>query len=460
MHRRSRRLAPGARQVAAFARQISAVRDYDSLTGLSSRSRFDAVFAARLAASLRSAAPRPLAFLIVDLTRFREVNFALNHVVGDALLRLVARRIEALLGESDLAARVGTRFPILLDNADCASAEAWARKLCTAFEAPFPIGDIAYEIGARIGLAVHPRDDSSYDGLLRKADIAVEQAAHRGEAVARYDPATDRHTAARLDLIGQFRQAIKNGEMRLYCQPKIAMRSRSVIGAEVLARWHHPVRGLIGPDDFVPLIEHTELIHVLTNHMLLQAARCALQWQGQGMAVPLAVNLSTQDVATPALGRFLGELLRSTGIDPALLELEVTERSLLRNPATSIAELERLHAMGFRLSIDDFGTGFSSLNYLTQLPVDVLKIDHSFTMKMVADSRSAAIVRSTIHLAHDLGLAVVAEGTADGAIWQALDELDCDEAQGYFIARPMPVEDFAGWLATSGAAFAQGADLH
>ena len=456
MQHRSRRLAPRARQVAAFARQLTASRYIDSVTGLPNRARFDALFAGRLAC--RDGCQ--LAFLIVDLTRFREVNFALSHVVGDDLLRLVARRIESVLGEHDQAGRVGTRFPILLGRADCGRANAVAHELITALEAPFQIGSIAYEIGARIGFALCPGDDSDYAGLLRKADIAVEQAAHRGEPVARYQAAADRHTPARLDLIGQFRQAIKNGEMRLYCQPKMAMRSREVIGVEVLARWRHPVRGLIGPDDFVPLIEDTELIHVLTNHMLREAAACALDWQQQGIAVPLAVNLSTQDVATPALARYLAQLLASTGVDPACLELEVTERSLLRNPATCIAELERLHAMGFRLSIDDFGTGFSSLNYLTQLPVDVLKIDHSFTMKMVLDPRSAAIVRSTIHMAHDLGLSVVAEGTADQAIWDALDDLGCDEAQGYFIARPMPVDEFAGWLSTTGAAFMEGAGMH
>jgi diguanylate cyclase (GGDEF)-like protein len=449
MKQRSRRQAPRAHQTAAFAREVQTLRFCDSVTLLPNRKKFDELFVARLA--VRGA--EPLAFLIVDLTRFREVNFALSHAVGDDLLRLVATRISAVLGEHDVVARVGTRFPVLLRHADGVRAKAWADALCVALEAPFHIGAIACEIGARIGIALCPDDDCTYSGLLRKADIAVEQALHSGQAVACYNAAVDRHTPERLDLIGQFRHAVKSGQIRLYCQPKIAMRSLRVIGVEVLARWVHPERGLIPPDDFVPMIEDTELIHVLTNHMLREAAQCALVWQAQDIAVPLAVNLSTQDLATPALGRFLGELLASTGIDRSLLELEVTERSLLKNPATGIAELERLHAMGFRLSIDDFGTGFSSLNYLTRMPVDVLKIDHSFTMQMVGDKRSAAIVRSTIHMAHDLGMAVVAEGTADQAIWDALAELDCDEAQGYFIARPMPVEDFSAWLTAAGAAY-------
>jgi EAL domain-containing protein (putative c-di-GMP-specific phosphodiesterase class I) len=226
-----------------------------------------------------------------------------------------------------------------------------------------------------------------------------------------------------------------------------------VVGLEVLARWLHPGSGLIPPNDFIHLIEGTELMHVLTHHMLEHSAHTLLRWRPLGIELPLAVNLSTQDVATLSLSSYLASLLAETEIAPRLIELEVTESSLLLNPTASIEELKRLHQMGFRLYIDDFGTGFSSLSYLTQLPVDVIKIDHSFTMKMVNDSRSAAIVRSTIHMAHDLGMTVVAEGTADLDIWNALDALDCDEAQGFYIARPMPIEDFPQWLKGGGASF-------
>lgn len=435
----------------AISNQLERLTYYDAVTSLPNRKKFDDIFAERL--EQRKQFGGKLAFLIVDLTRFREVNFALSHVVGDDLLRMVAQRIRGVLCNNDEVARVGTRFPILLQDADGEHAARCAAEICSALEAPFPLQDISYEIGAHIGISLCPDDDLTYRGLLRKADIAVEQAAHKGQSVAKYDVTTDKHTPYRLALVGDFRHAAKNDEIRLYCQPKIEMRTRTVIGVEVLARWLHPTKGLIPPDDFVQLIEGTELIHVLTNHMLANAAQCLLRWQALGIAVPLAVNLSTQDVATPALSRYLAALLRSTQIDPKFIELEVTERSLIRNPTTSIGELNRLRDMGFRLSIDDFGTGYSSLNYLTQLPVDVIKIDHSFTMKMIRDQRSAAIVRSTIHMAHDLGMTVVAEGTADVDIWNALEALDCDEAQGYYIARPMPVEDFSTWLHNAGASF-------
>lgn len=437
-------LVQSTTEVHTLTQQLEQLSYYDSVTSLPNRKRFDEIFAKRL--EERAVTGAELAFLIVDLTRFREVNYALTHVVGDELLRMVGQRIRAVLHDRDEVARVGTRFPVLLQDADVERAAQCAHAICAALEVPFQLGGISYEIGAHIGISHCPSDDTTYPGLLRKADIAVEQAAHRGQSVAAYDAKIDRHTPYRLGLIGDFRHAAKNGEIRLYCQPKIEMRTRTVIGAEVLARWVHPTKGLIPPDEFVELIEGTELIHVLTNHMLAGAAQCALSWQPLGIAVPLAVNLSTQDVATPALAQYLASLLKTTKIDPSLLELEVTERSLMRNPTGSIAELNRLRDMGFRLSIDDFGTGYSSLNYLTQLPVDVIKIDHSFTMKMVHDKRSATIVRSTIHMAHDLGMTVVAEGTADVDIWNALEALNCDEAQGYYIARPMPIEDFSNWL--------------
>lgn len=434
-----------------LARQLELLTYYDGVTSLPNRKKFDDIFAERL--NERTKTGGKLAFLIVDLSRFREVNFALSHVVGDDLLRLVAQRIRATIGGLDEVARVGTRFPILLQDADGKRAARLAHEICAALEVPFQLGGISYEIGAHIGIALCPNDDLTYRGLLRKADIAVEQAADKGQSVTSYDATTDKHTPYRLGLIGDFRHAVTNGEIHLYCQPKIEMRTRMVIGAEVLARWIHPTKGLIAPDDFVQLIEDTELIHVLTNHMLANAAQCVLRWQPLGITVPLAVNLSTRDVVTPTLSRYLAALLRTTKIDPKFIELEVTERSLIRNQVATIGELNRLSGMGFRISIDDFGTGYSSLNYLTQLPVDVIKIDQRFTMKMVRDQRSATIVRSTIHMAHDLGMTVVAEGTENIDIWNALDALECDEAQGYYIARPMPIEDFSDWLKNAGASF-------
>lgn len=428
--------------------QIDSLLYRDSVTSLPNRAQFDKLFIERL--TRRGAYPPHLGLLIIDLTRFRDVNFALSHSTGDDLLRMIAGRILTVLGPRDIVARVGTRFPVLLQDVDEAGALARAHAICGALETPFAIADIAYEIGAHIGIALTPSHATNFGTLLRMADIAVQQARESDHSVAVYSALHDTHTPGRLALIGEFRRAIGKREIKLYCQPKVKISTRQIVGVEVLARWLHPTLGLIPPDDFIPLIESTELIHLLTQYMLANAAQCALDWQGARIAVPLAVNLSTRDIATSDLSHYLRAWLSESKVDPATIELEVTESSLMRDPVAAIAELRTLNDMGFRLYIDDFGTGFSSLNYLTQIPVDVIKIDHSFTMKMVHDARSAAIVRSTIHMAHDLGMTVVAEGTADAAIWRALAKADCDEAQGYHIAAPMPAEQFPHWIAGSG----------
>jgi EAL domain-containing protein (putative c-di-GMP-specific phosphodiesterase class I) len=227
------------------------------------------------------------------------------------------------------------------------------------------------------------------------------------------------------------------------------MRSGELAGAEALVRWHHPQRGVIEPGEFVPLIEPTDLMMVLTEHMLRASARRGSAWTAQRMDIPLAVNLSTRDVSTLRLSKLLPDILRTEGVASDSLGLEVTESSLLHNPQDSIAELRRLHALGFELFLDDFGTGFSSLSYLADLPVQVLKIDHGFTSHMMHDRRAASIVRAIIGLAHELGLTVVAEGTADRATWDALQALGCDVAQGYFVARPFPADEMGRWLEAS-----------
>jgi EAL domain-containing protein (putative c-di-GMP-specific phosphodiesterase class I) len=224
------------------------------------------------------------------------------------------------------------------------------------------------------------------------------------------------------------------------------MATGTVIGAEALVRWRHPVRGLVLPSEFVPLIESTELIHTLTAHMLQEAVRQSHAWRQEGLALPIAVNLSTRNLNAGTIAHDLQALLSLWGGSPDWIGLEITESSLIVNPEASIAELRTLSELGFQLFIDDFGTGYSSLNYLTMLPVDVIKIDHGFTTTMLSDKRAAAIVKATIDLAHDLGLAVVAEGTASREIWDALVECGCDEAQGFYVAPPLRAPEFAHWV--------------
>jgi diguanylate cyclase (GGDEF)-like protein/PAS domain S-box-containing protein len=420
---------------------------FDEVTSLPDRHLFERVFRERLAR--QPAEKNRVAFLIVNLVRFRDINYALGHANGDVLLQIMAERISRHMRPGDLVARVGTRFPIMLINVDQFEAKEFADNLHDALEAPFSVTGIPCEIDTRIGIATSAEHGNDYSTLLRKADVALYQATQTGKNVSIYDPQMDPHTPERVALIGELRNAIEKGEVCLYCQPKINIQTKEIVGAEALVRWLHPKMGIIQPDRFIPMIESTDLIHVLTQHMLASSVEQYRSWQHAGVNLPLAVNLSTRDVAAMNLSGHLQGLLNMHETSASALEFEVTESSLMANPTVSIAELGRLSSMGFRLYVDDFGTGYSSLSYLTQLPVDAVKIDHGFTMNMVRDERAAAIVKSTIHLAHDLGMIAVAEGTADRKIWDALAELGCDEAQGYFISPPLPAEGLLEWAHAS-----------
>jgi diguanylate cyclase (GGDEF)-like protein/PAS domain S-box-containing protein len=426
---------------------------YDTVTGLPNMNLFEREVDERLV-QLRRGAGRGrgeacLACLIVDLVRFRDVNYALTHLYGDVLLALVADRLGDVIGRAGVVARADSRFPIVLDGADEEEARRWAQHILRALEAPFSVAGISYEIGARVGIALAPSQGLDYHTLLRKADIALYQAAGMARNVAVYVAEDDPHTPDRLSLIGDFRAAIEAGQIQLFCQPKVTMDGGDIVGVEALVRWVHPDRGCIGPETFMPLIESTDLIHVLTQHMLASAVAQCEAWRAQGVHMPIAVNLSARDIAALSLSEHLRDLLEQHGACAGLIALEMTESSLMQNPAESIAELERLSGMGFRLYIDDFGTGYSSLSYLSRLPVDVIKIDHGFTMQMIDDRRAAAIVKSTVHLAHDLGMGVVAEGVSNARIWDALHALGCDEAQGFYVAAPMPAAQLLDWARSS-----------
>jgi diguanylate cyclase (GGDEF)-like protein len=392
---------------------------------------------------------RPSAFMIVNLLHFRNVNYALSHAVGDILLADADQRIAALLPAGAIAARVGTRYPILLPDTMPDAARAFAHRISAAFERPLQAPAFGCELSVHIGLAYAPQHADSYRGLLRGADVALFQASESGVSISVYDPNHDPHTPERLALLGELRGAIERGELQLYCQPKIDIRTGELTGAESLVRWQHPQHGLLGPASFVPLLETTDLMMLLTETMLKLSAHQVSAWRAEHMDIPLAVNLSSRDVSTLRLSAILPDLLAQAGVSSATLGLEVTESSLMHNPQDSIAELQRLHDQGFELYVDDFGTGFSSLSYLADLPIQVLKIDYSFTSRMLCNKRAASIVRATIGLAHELDLKVVAEGASDLPTWEALAQLGCDQVQGFFVARPFPAAQMSDWLSAA-----------
>jgi diguanylate cyclase (GGDEF)-like protein/PAS domain S-box-containing protein len=393
----------------------------------------------------------PLALMLINVSRFQDISLTLGHNNADLLLKDVSVRIAGAIGTSAYVARIGgSQFAAVLSNEQAYESTLCARTVLRAFEQPFQVAGIQYDISVHIGIALCPGHASDPVDLMRKADVAVFRARQIGTDMQMYASEDDPYKSDRLALLGEFRKAIQDGQIEMYCQPKVAMHTNEVIGTEALARWRHPRLGMISPALFVPLVEDTELIHVLTRHMLQASVRQCFNWQREGMFVPVAVNVSPRNLLSQDFVPSLETLLHTWGGNPDWLGLEITESSLITDPDASIAKLATLSSMGFRLFVDDFGTGYSSLAYLTRMPVDVIKVDHGFTMRMLEDRGAAAIVKSTIDLAHNLGMSVVAEGTSCKEIWDALIEYGCDDAQGYYVAEPFPAAELGAWLKATG----------
>ena len=393
---------------------------------------------------------RPCALIIVELIRFRDINYTLGHLIGDEVLKQASARIRRVAERGTTVARISNvQFGILLPDAGEDQAADLARRLVDALEQPLSARSGEYELGARAGIVSVPLHGCDSEDLMRHADIALNLARASGRAYVIYDAGLDPYKPQRLALLGAFRQAVKEGQLQLYCQPKADLRTGMITSVEALVRWQHPDYGLVMPAQFLSLIEPTELIHVLTERMLASAMRQCHAWRADGLDLPLAVNLSTRNLLNPALPDFIGGLMHAWEASPGWVELEITESSIMEDPVASIRVLNQLHAMGLKLSVDDFGTGYSSLSYLMKLPVAVIKIDTSFTLNMMRDADAASIVKAMVDLAHTMGMKVVAEGAATREIWDALVRLDCDEAQGYYISPPLPAQSFRTWLERS-----------
>jgi len=389
----------------------------------------------------------PCAVLLLDMDRFKHVNDVLGHRFGDRLLRAVAERLrEEALNERDVLARLsGDEFAILLQATDAQAAYPVAQRILAAFERPITLDDHTVDLGAGIGVASSPEHGVDADTLLSRAEVAMYAAKQQQSGTVTYHPGLDSTSEESLTMLSELRSAVDHGQLRLFLQPKVDLRTGAVLGAEALVRWEHPTRGLVPPMRFIPFAEQTGFVRVLTMWMIEQVAQMSHSLTQQGMRMKLAVNLSTRDLMDQDLPLKLEKVLARYEIDPSLLVLEITESAIMDDPQRALQTLNRLHLMGLKLSIDDFGTGYSSLAYLKRLPVDELKIDKSFVMNMESDVQDAKIVHSTIDLAHNLGLSVVAEGVESAKSWKLLTNLSCDEVQGYFIAKPMPASQFPGW---------------
>ncbi len=429
----------GGRQ--AIAKEHQAL--HDALTGLPNR----VLFRDRIQQSVRAAERRHggLAVMIMDLDHFKEVNDTLGHHHGDVLLQEVAERLKTTLRTSDTVARLGgDEFGVLLPEVEGVDdALAVAEVLQSALREPFVVDGLTLEMGGSIGIACHPDHGDHVEVLIQRADIAMYSAKESGRGFSLYEPQQDHYSPRRLSLAGELRSALESGQLELHYQPKADVISGRIIGVEALVRWNHPRHGLLGPEEFVPIAEQTGLIVPLTRWVLAAAMRQCRAWQEQGYELSVAVNLSARSFLDTALAVDIPQLLKVHNIDPTFLELEVTESTIMLDPARATATLERLSEIGLTLSIDDFGTGYSSLANLKRLPVDMIKIDKSFVLEMATEHSDAAIVRSTIELAHNLGLQVIAEGVEDRQIWEELARLGCDFAQGYYLSRPLPADKLA-----------------
>jgi len=415
----------------------------DPLTQLPNRARF-----AEVVQHVLEHSPLPGAVLMLDLDRFKHVNDVLGHDVGDRLLQSVAERLRALCAADNavLARLSGDEFAILLAHADARTASEAAVAILKDFERPLQIDDETVDLGAGIGIALFPEHGDEVGLLLGRAELAMYAAKSRQCGSLIYHAALDAGSQESLSLLSELRRAVENNELRLFLQPKVDLAQRRVVGAEALVRWQHPTRGLVPPMQFIPFAEQTGFIRMLSAWVLAGAAQFARQAADAGLTLRLSVNLSTRDLMDQDLPAKIEALMAPLKVPAETLCLEITESAIMDDPERALSTLEHLHAMGFKLSIDDFGTGYSSLAYLKRLPVDELKIDKSFVMAMERDLDDARIVRSTIELAHNLGLTVVAEGLETIKAWAMLARLGCDEGQGYYISKPMPQEQFIDWM--------------
>jgi diguanylate cyclase (GGDEF)-like protein len=430
------------RIVQGASRRLRHLALHDGLTDLPNRS----LLYRRAERALRG--DSLAALLLIDLDRFKEVNDTLGHDHGDELLIEVAGRLRAVLRRSDVLARLGgDEFAVLLGDLPNRGAVAeLAGRLQAALRRPFALRGIAVELEASIGVALWPDHGDDVVTLVQRADVAMYEAKRSQSGLETYTPERDPYSADRLGLLAELRRALAEGELVLHYQPKVELEGGAVIGVEALVRWQHPVRGLLGPDEFVPLAERTGTVTELTRWVIDTALAQCRSWRDAGIELPIAVNLAAANVLDVGLPDSVAEALRRHGLEGSSLECEISEHTMMADPVRATDVLSDLRGLGVRLSLDDFGTGHSSLAYLKRLPLDELKIDRSFVAGMADDDNDAVIVRSTIDLARNLGLVVVAEGVETEAIMRELTDLSCDIAQGFFVSRPLPAAELEAWL--------------
>jgi diguanylate cyclase (GGDEF)-like protein len=415
----------------------------DAATGLLNRASFLKVLEAALTADERAGSD----LVIVDVIHFRQITETFGHQTGDELLRGIGQRLRGYTDSDDRVARIGSdKFLIWLPASTSALASAQAALALVT--APFKLAATEVRLEAHVAVARYPDHACTAVELVRRAEIALDEGKVKGRSIVIATARNEQERLSRLETFDGLRDAIANGELRLHYQPIVELPSTAVRSVEALVRWQHPERGLLAPGEFIPVAEQSGLIVPLTQWVLTEALRQSRVWSDEGRPLRIAVNVGAKALARSAgLAALLSSLLRASGVDPALLALEVTESEVMADAEQAIACLRELKALGVFIEVDDFGTGYSSLAYLQKLPLDAVKIDRSFITPLFDDAGTSAIVRAAIELSHALGLEAIAEGVEDQAVVEMLSAMGCDAAQGYVFARPMPADKLGFWLA-------------
>jgi diguanylate cyclase (GGDEF)-like protein len=415
---------------------------HDPLTGLFNRGMFGERLQQALAQAQRF--ERTLALLFIDLDGFKLINDTLGHSAGDMALVEIAVRLRATLREGDVIARMGgDEFVVLVEEfGDATQVAEVAKKVLETVGKPFALQAQEHAVTASIGISTYPRDAADAPTLLKNADIAMYRAKEGGKNNFRFfAPEMNTHLLERVSLESGLRHALERDELKVLYQPRVSLKNGAVTGVEALVRWQHPAQGMIGPQEFVPIAEDNGLMNAIGGWVLSTACAQARAWQDQGLPpLRVAVNLSARQFAQDNLIQIVREALHRAGLEPARLDLEITEGMVLRNAERAVKALAQLRELGVRTTLDDFGTGYSSLGYLMRCPVDGVKLDRSFVLKLPGDAESATVARAVIAMAHSLKLHVTAEGVETREQWDLLRDLDCDEMQGHHFSEPVAAD--------------------
>jgi diguanylate cyclase len=446
--------------------RLSTERDkasrHDPLTGLANRaglkSRFDELAAAGCPTPTGIRGTRRVSMLMLDLDRFKHVNDALGHEVGDQLLVAVGKRLAAVdLGDGMVARLGGDEFAVLAPVLDDAEADRLAGQILASLSEPLTLDGLRVDVTASIGVAVGVYCKDDFATLMRHADVAMYEAKQRGDAVAAYEPRADHNTPQRLALLTDFRHALETGDsdqIALHYQPQVSLATGQVVGMEALLRWRHPTYGIIGTQELLHIAEHTSVMQLLTRRVIEDVVAQVAAWAKQGVELRASLNISARDLYSGDFASHLAAQLNRQHVSPSQIQVEITESALMADPKQALETTGRIAALGVAVALDDFGTGYSSLQHLRRMPLSELKIDKSFVAGMAANTDDAAIVASTVQMAHSLGLRTVAEGVESEYTRSMLADIGCLVAQGWLTARAMPGDEVPGWLAQHAAAHA------